>query len=275
MQRIRIYYAKTQALRYTGNLDVHKIWERTLRRANLPLAYSQGFHPQPRLNQACPLPLGMLSRAEIIDIWLDPDLPLEQVEQRLASHTQPGIEIDHYENIDLHEPALQTRVAASRYRVTLLALPGESPIGQPELSEKVAGLLSAESLPRERRDETLRSAPLYPKPGNPPSRRKRPAGPIDAAFRHRWRFRASRGGPVSHGVRSIFRPNRTHRIGVFKVKIYLEPKNKEITFYIQKTYDFLNIKSGSFRFFGRILNEYFIDGKSCNQCYPDHQPAER
>jgi radical SAM-linked protein len=153
MQRIRIYYAKTQALRYTGNLDVHKIWERTLRRAKLPLAYSQGFHPQPKLNQACPLPLGMLSRAEIIDIWLEPDLPLEQVEERLASHTQPGIEIDHFENIDLHEPALQTRVAASRYQVTLLTLPGESQISQPELSEKVAGLLSAESLPRQRRDK--------------------------------------------------------------------------------------------------------------------------
>jgi radical SAM-linked protein len=153
MQRIRIYYAKTQALRYTGNLDVHKIWERTLRRAKLPLAYSQGFHPQPRLNQACQLPLGMLSRAEIIDIWLDPDLPLEQVEGQLANNIQPGIEIDHLENIDLHEPALQTRVAASRFQVTLLTLPGESQISAAELGERVTTLLSAESLPRERRDK--------------------------------------------------------------------------------------------------------------------------
>jgi radical SAM-linked protein len=153
MQRIRIYYAKTQALRYTGNLDVHKIWERTLRRARLPLAYSQGFHPQPKLNQACPLPLGMLSRAEIIDIWLDPDLPLEQVEVQLTKSIPPGIEIDHLEAVDLHEPALQTQVAASRFQVTLLTLPGESQIGFPELSDKVASLLSAESLPRERRDK--------------------------------------------------------------------------------------------------------------------------
>ena len=152
MQRIRIYYAKTQALRYTGNLDVHKIWERTLRRAKLPLAYSQGFHPQPKLNQACPLPLGMLSRAEIIDIWLDPDLPLDQVEGQLAHSIPPGIEIDHFETIDLHEPALQTRVAAARYQVTLLTLPGESPLSLEDLSEKVTALLAAESLPRERRD---------------------------------------------------------------------------------------------------------------------------
>jgi radical SAM-linked protein len=153
MQRIRIYYAKTQALRYTGNLDVHKIWERTLRRAKLPLAYSQGFHPQPKLNQACPLPLGMLSRAEIIDIWLDPDLPLEQVKGQLARNIQPGIEIDHLENVDLQEPALQTRVAAARFQVTLLTLPGETRIDAGELSEKVVTLLSTESLPRQRRDK--------------------------------------------------------------------------------------------------------------------------
>ena len=65
MERIRVYYSKTAPMRYTGNLDVHKVWEHTLRRARLPLAYSQGFHPQPRINQACPLPLGMTSRAEI------------------------------------------------------------------------------------------------------------------------------------------------------------------------------------------------------------------
>jgi len=153
MLRIRIYYAKTQAMRYTGNLDVHKIWERTLRRARLPLAYSQGFHPQPKINQACPLPLGMLSQAEIIDIWLDPDLPLEQVEEQLAKSIPPGIEIKHMEAIDLHEPALQTRVAASRYQATLICLPGESPMSLKELAEKVEELLSYISLPRQWREK--------------------------------------------------------------------------------------------------------------------------
>ena len=153
MQRIRLYYAKTQALRYTGNLDVHKIWERTLRRARLPLAYSNGFHPQPRLNQACPLPLGLLSRAEIIDIWLDPDLPLEQVQEQLFKSLPPGIEIDHMEAIDLQEPALQTRVVASRYQATLISLPGERPVSQDDLSAKVAALLASSSLPRQWRDK--------------------------------------------------------------------------------------------------------------------------
>ncbi|MBA4384294.1 MAG: hypothetical protein C0410_06130, partial [Anaerolinea sp.] len=54
MQRIRIHYFKGEDLQYIGNLDLHKVWERTFRRAQIKLAYSQGFHPQPRMHQACP-----------------------------------------------------------------------------------------------------------------------------------------------------------------------------------------------------------------------------
>ncbi len=162
MQRIRIYYSKTQALRYTGSLDVHKIWERTLRRARLPLAYSQGFHPQPKINQACPLPLGMLSRAEIVDIWLEPELPMQQIVEQLSKSIPPGIEIDHLEAVDLHEPALQTRLAASRYQVTLLSLPEENQVSLKELSEKVNTILSSANLPLPMARENLRSTPVYP-----------------------------------------------------------------------------------------------------------------
>jgi len=71
MQRIRVTYARTAPLRYTGHLDMQIVWERCLRRARLPLMYSQGFHPQPRINQACPLPLGMTSQMEVMDFWLE------------------------------------------------------------------------------------------------------------------------------------------------------------------------------------------------------------
>ena len=66
--RYRIQYKKTFELRYTAVLDIHKIWERYLRRAKLHLTYSQGFHPQPKLAQAAPLPLGFLSTDEFIDV---------------------------------------------------------------------------------------------------------------------------------------------------------------------------------------------------------------
>ena len=92
MQRIRVTYARTAPLRYTGHLDMQIVWERCLRRARLPLMYSQGFHPQPRINQACPLPLGMTSQMEVTDFWLDPEVPLDEIRSMLATALPPGIE---------------------------------------------------------------------------------------------------------------------------------------------------------------------------------------
>lgn len=118
--RYRVHYSKTAALRYTGNLDIHKIWERSLRRACLPLAYSQGFHPQPRLTQACPLPLGVLSRAEVIDIWLEAELEPVEMIASLRPALPPGLDVHMIEPVDLRQPSLPTQVASVEYVVTLL-----------------------------------------------------------------------------------------------------------------------------------------------------------
>ena len=69
--RLRITFSKTGSLRYTGHLDLQTVWERTARRAGLTLAYTQGFHPGPRIQIASALPLGIAGTAEIVDLWLD------------------------------------------------------------------------------------------------------------------------------------------------------------------------------------------------------------
>ena len=155
MIRIRIHYAKTGPMRYTGNLDINKVLERTLRRANLPLAYSQGFHPQPRMNQACPLPLGMISYAEILDCWLEEDLSIDEISARLQPALPPGIEINSINEIDLHEPKVQTLVDSTEYIATLL---GEVPAE--ELAQRIENILSADTLPRERRGKKYDLRPL-------------------------------------------------------------------------------------------------------------------
>jgi radical SAM-linked protein len=66
--RLRITFAKQGALRYTGQIDLHRIWERSARRADLPLAYSHGYHPQPKIQLAAALPLGFSSRCEVVDL---------------------------------------------------------------------------------------------------------------------------------------------------------------------------------------------------------------
>ena len=155
MIRIRINYAKIGSMRYTGNLDINKVLERTLRRANLPLAYSQGFHPQPRMNQACPLPLGMTSTAEILDCWLEEDLSIEEINNRLQPALPPGIEVNAIREIDLHERKVQTLVDSTEYTATLL-----DEVSAEELAERIQSILSADTLPRERRGKKYDLRPL-------------------------------------------------------------------------------------------------------------------
>lgn len=153
--RCRILYTKGPDLRYTANLDVHRIWERTFRRAQLPLAYSQGFHPQPRLNQACPLPLGMTSQAEVLDAWLEEDLSSDQVQAALQNAAPPGLIIQQVNMVDLSLPSLQTQVRSAEYTLWLLDSPA------PEtLRAAVDALLAASELLRVRRDKQYDLRPL-------------------------------------------------------------------------------------------------------------------
>jgi radical SAM-linked protein len=155
MQRIRLTYSKGEELRYTGNLDTHKVWERTFRRAEFPLAYSQGFHPQPKLNQACPLPLGFTSGCEILDFWLDIDMPPDEIKQRLSDTLQPGIEILDLQEVALTLKPLQTRVISAVYS---MSIPQE--LSRPEILARINHLLGMETCSRERRGKTYDLRPL-------------------------------------------------------------------------------------------------------------------
>ncbi len=153
--RIRITFAKQGALRYTGHLDLHKLWERTARRAELPLAYSQGFHPQPKMNIAAALPLGFSSRCEVMDMRLKEDIPLDGLCERLQSTLPTGIRVLNVERVEDGEPALQTQVASAEYEVTL-----KESIDRSELERRIASVMESESLPRERRGKSYDLHPL-------------------------------------------------------------------------------------------------------------------
>ncbi|HSB00636.1 MAG TPA: TIGR03936 family radical SAM-associated protein [Anaerolineales bacterium] len=153
--RIRITFVKQGALRYTGHLDLHKLWERAARRAELPLAYSQGFHPQPKMNMAAALPLGFSSRCEMMDLKLEHDVPLDDLATRLNATLPAGLQVVNIEQVDERAPALQTQVASAEYEVTLT----ESVDGA-ALKRKVDSVLAAAVLPRERRGKTYDLRPL-------------------------------------------------------------------------------------------------------------------
>ncbi len=76
LTRVRVTFSKSGSLIYTGALDIQRIWERVLRRAQLQVAYTQGFSPGPRINIASALPLGVGSEQELADFWFSvaPDM---------------------------------------------------------------------------------------------------------------------------------------------------------------------------------------------------------
>ncbi|MDX9991075.1 MAG: TIGR03936 family radical SAM-associated protein [Anaerolineales bacterium] len=156
--RIRITFAKQGALRYIGHLDLHKLWESATRRAGIGLAYSQGFHPQPKIQLASALPLGFSSRCEVADLWLDNDsatAELASFQTRLQAALPAGIVVRQIAQVDERAPALQTQVTAAEFEVTL---PDE--VDADALSLRLAALLEADSLLRERRGKTYDLRPL-------------------------------------------------------------------------------------------------------------------
>ena len=153
--RARITFSKQGALRYTGHLDLHRLWERAMRRADLPLSYSQGFHPQPKISLASALPLGFSSRAEALDVRFNEEIPTEEIASRLQESLPPDIQIIRVESVDEKLPALQTQVLSAVYQVELT-----EPVDGSELSRRVEEILKAESLPRERRSKFYDLRPL-------------------------------------------------------------------------------------------------------------------
>lgn len=151
--RLRITFSKTELMRYTSHLDLYRTWERTLRRANLALAYSQGFKPHPKLNLASALPLGFTSQYEVLDAWMENEMQLEDIERALNRALPPGMVVNQIVQVDMRAPSLQSQLTAAEYLVTLIQ-------SYPDLDAILRELLAAGSLPRERRGKTYDLRPL-------------------------------------------------------------------------------------------------------------------
>ena len=156
--RIRVTFSKTGPLVYIGNLDLLTIWERTARRASLPLAYSHAFHPQPKIHLAAPLPLGFSSRAEVLDMRLNEGVATTGLEARLQAALPDGISVIEIRPMELDEPELQNQVTSAEYEVSLTA-----DVDVQDLERKIAAMLGAETCPRERRGKSYDLRPLIEK----------------------------------------------------------------------------------------------------------------
>lgn len=124
MQRLRVRFARHAEMSFISHLDMMRFWERALRRASLPLAYSQGFTPHPRLSMAAPLALGVTSEAELMDVHLARWVPAASFVQALRQQMPQGMEVLEAAPIPFTVPSLQSQVRFAEYRVVVDAAGG-------------------------------------------------------------------------------------------------------------------------------------------------------
>ncbi|MFC7532080.1 TIGR03936 family radical SAM-associated protein [Actinoplanes sp. GCM10030250] len=118
MQRIRLRYAKRGPLRFTSHRDFARAFERALRRAAVPIAYSQGFTPHPKISYASAAPTGVGSEAEYLEIGLQAPVDPEAMRVALDAALSPGLDILEAV-IAGGTGSLADRIDASRWRLEL------------------------------------------------------------------------------------------------------------------------------------------------------------
>jgi radical SAM-linked protein len=144
-QRLRLTFAKGEPIKYISHLDLMRTWERTLRRAQVPLAYSEGFNPRPKISIASALPVGFTGRGEVMDVVLSRHTSPHNFAKRLKPHLPPGLEILSVEEVYASLPSLQSQMRYAEYQVVL-----ESEETLAKMEKRVEQVLSAQSLPRQR-----------------------------------------------------------------------------------------------------------------------------
>ena len=116
---IRMQFCKTREGRFLSHLDLMHTWERVIRRSQLPLAYSQGFNPHPKINFASACAVGTTSDGEYMDMELTQELPVEQVEEMLQAVMPPAFRVSAMKVVTGKAPSLMSIIQRARYVLRL------------------------------------------------------------------------------------------------------------------------------------------------------------
>ncbi len=118
-QRLRVWFGKQADMALVSHLDLMRLFDRVMRRAGLPVAFTGGFHPHPRIALASALSLGSTSSGEIVDFELTQPMDVENFRTQLVSQLPSDIPIYRVEEIDLKAPAANQAMQAAEYLLTI------------------------------------------------------------------------------------------------------------------------------------------------------------
>ncbi|MDP4133318.1 MAG: TIGR03936 family radical SAM-associated protein [Bacillota bacterium] len=124
--RIWLRYEKKDLAKYISHLDFVRAMNRTLRRGEVPVSYSQGFNPHPKLSFALPLSLGTTSNCELIELEVDTDMAPEEIIERLNSKAPVGLKF--VDGGILEDKKMFNKIGYAKYQVTPDIMPSESQI---------------------------------------------------------------------------------------------------------------------------------------------------
>ena len=153
MFRLRVRFSRGEELKFISHLDIIRLWVRALRRARIPLEYTEGFSPHPRISLAVPLSVGVTADNELMDISItkvvSPHWFVETVNQQLPD----GIRVLEATPISLNVPSLQSQVRFTQYQVEVKTDKSEE-----EVKTMIDHLLILENLPWHHERDTGRKS---------------------------------------------------------------------------------------------------------------------
>ncbi|MFQ5878685.1 MAG: TIGR03936 family radical SAM-associated protein [Dehalococcoidia bacterium] len=153
VQRLRVTFGRGDQVKYITHLDLMRFWERALRRAGVPIAYSQGFNPTPKISLAAPLPVGVTSSCELMDVYLWRRISPFSFIKAVAGQLPPGFEVLAAQEVGIGLPSLQSQVRWAEYQVEVPA-DGDAAT---DVKAAIRKLLAAKSLPWQHvRDKEVR-----------------------------------------------------------------------------------------------------------------------
>lgn len=131
----RLFFNKYDDMKYISHLDLLRVMDRLLRRSGVPIKYSQGFHPRPKISLGNPISLGTEAFNEPMDIELREDMTNDELMKRLNSKSVLGFEFTKVIDID-GKTSIADEYKEMRYEIT----------GDPSSLEKLYNLLSQDDI---------------------------------------------------------------------------------------------------------------------------------
>jgi radical SAM family uncharacterized protein/radical SAM-linked protein len=127
VQRLRVWFGKQGDMALVSHLDLMRLFDRVMRRAGLPIAFTGGFHPNPRIVVASALALGATSSGEIVDFELTESVDVDTFREHLVQQLPTDIPIYNVVQLDLKNPAASQVMEAAEYLITVAVVEEASP----------------------------------------------------------------------------------------------------------------------------------------------------